>query len=194
MDRVLDAQGLAQGFVTLFILSCLLLAIGAGVLEALLTLRDGWRNQSPSPELMKAAEELVAATVKFPGTTGWERGKRGGMCPGCETPGDATNTVAAIINNTPMDPSDAEYLRKLAERLAECEAERLEQALLNGKGSEREARLLARLAEALRLLRRYRTETPLGHQPHMIAHEADAVLRTADSPEPRESDVQEGNR
>lgn len=26
------------------------------------------------------------------------------------------------------------------------------------------------------LLRRYRTETPLGHQPHMIAHEVDAAL------------------
>lgn len=26
------------------------------------------------------------------------------------------------------------------------------------------------------LLRRYRTETPIGHQPHMIAHEVDAVL------------------
>lgn len=27
-----------------------------------------------------------------------------------------------------------------------------------------------------RLLRRYRAETPLGHQPHMIAHEVDAAL------------------
>ena len=26
------------------------------------------------------------------------------------------------------------------------------------------------------LLRRYRTETPLGHQPHMISHEVDAAL------------------
>jgi glycerate-2-kinase len=34
-------------------------------------------------------------------------------------------------------------------------------------------------AEALRLLRRYRAETPLGHQPHMIAHEADAMLAAA---------------
>jgi hypothetical protein len=31
-------------------------------------------------------------------------------------------------------------------------------------------------AELVRLLRRYRTETPLGHQPHMIAHEVDAAL------------------
>lgn len=29
------------------------------------------------------------------------------------------------------------------------------------------------------LLRRYRTETPLGHQPHMIAHEVDAALAGA---------------
>lgn len=36
-----------------------------------------------------------------------------------------------------------------------------------------------RLAEAERLLRRYRTETPLGNQPHMIAHEADAFLGRA---------------
>lgn len=82
--------------------------------------------------------------------------------------------------------SRAEF-KAMEARLAECEAERLEQALLNGKGSEREARLLARLDEALRLLRRYRTETPLGHQPHMIAHEADAVLRTADSAKPAHS-------
>ena len=26
------------------------------------------------------------------------------------------------------------------------------------------------------MLLRYRTETPLGHQPHMIAHEVDAIL------------------
>lgn len=31
-------------------------------------------------------------------------------------------------------------------------------------------------SELRRLLARYRDETPLGHQPHMIAHEADAVL------------------
>lgn len=30
--------------------------------------------------------------------------------------------------------------------------------------------------ELLRLVKRYRAETPLGHQPHMIAHEADAAI------------------
>ena len=30
--------------------------------------------------------------------------------------------------------------------------------------------------ERLRLVKRYRAETPLGHQPHMIAHEADAAI------------------
>lgn len=34
----------------------------------------------------------------------------------------------------------------------------------------------ARVQELERLLRRYRNETPLGHQPHMIAHEVDAAL------------------
>ena len=29
------------------------------------------------------------------------------------------------------------------------------------------------------LLTRYRNETPLGHQPHMIAHEVDAALTAA---------------
>ena len=33
-----------------------------------------------------------------------------------------------------------------------------------------------RIAELEGLLRRYRTETPLGHQPHMIAHKVDAAL------------------
>ena len=30
------------------------------------------------------------------------------------------------------------------------------------------------------ITRRYRDETPIGHQPHMIAHIADAALRLAD--------------
>lgn len=30
--------------------------------------------------------------------------------------------------------------------------------------------------EMANLLRRYRYETPLGHQPHMIAHKADELL------------------
>lgn len=33
--------------------------------------------------------------------------------------------------------------------------------------------------ELLRLVKRYRAETPLGHQPHMIAHEADAAIAKA---------------
>lgn len=32
------------------------------------------------------------------------------------------------------------------------------------------------VGRAVELLRRYRNETPLGHQPHMIADEADAAL------------------
>ena len=37
-------------------------------------------------------------------------------------------------------------------------------------------KLQADLAAARALLRRYRNETPLGHQPHMIAQEVDAAL------------------
>jgi len=33
-----------------------------------------------------------------------------------------------------------------------------------------------RIAELEALLKRYRTETPLGHQPHMIAHKVDEIL------------------
>ena len=36
-----------------------------------------------------------------------------------------------------------------------------------------------KLHEAIRLLVRYRQETPPGHQPHMISHEADAAIDAA---------------
>jgi hypothetical protein len=38
------------------------------------------------------------------------------------------------------------------------------------------ARLRAACLELKLLLKRYRDETPLGHQPHMIAHQVDKVL------------------
>lgn len=48
---------------------------------------------------------------------------------------------------------------------------------------EQAAALLLALADAhdkmLALLVRYRNETPLGHQPHMIAYEADAAIDAA---------------
>ena len=37
-------------------------------------------------------------------------------------------------------------------------------------------RLRTENAELRRLLARYRDETPLGHQPHMIAHQVDEAL------------------
>jgi chromosome segregation ATPase len=37
-------------------------------------------------------------------------------------------------------------------------------------------KLRAERDEAVEVVRRYRTETPLGHQPHMIAHVADEIL------------------
>lgn len=42
--------------------------------------------------------------------------------------------------------------------------------------AEQLVRLRTENAELRRLLTRYRDETPLGHQPHMIAHLADGAL------------------
>ncbi len=38
------------------------------------------------------------------------------------------------------------------------------------------ARLIAAAPKILALLKRYRDETPLGHQPHMIANEVDELI------------------
>ena len=40
--------------------------------------------------------------------------------------------------------------------------------------------LISAAPELLALVKRYRAETPLGHQPHMIAHEADAAIAKAE--------------
>ena len=45
-----------------------------------------------------------------------------------------------------------------------------------------------REAELVRLLKRYRHETPLGHQPHMIAAEVDGILATHESQNARSGD------
>jgi hypothetical protein len=44
---------------------------------------------------------------------------------------------------------------------------------------EANARLIAAAPGLLELVIRYRNETPLGHQPHMIAHLADAAIAKA---------------
>ncbi len=51
-----------------------------------------------------------------------------------------------------------------------------EEALLKEAADEIE-RLGTENAELRRLLARYRDETPLGHQPHMIVHQVDEALR-----------------
>jgi hypothetical protein len=47
------------------------------------------------------------------------------------------------------------------------------------------------LADAIKLLRRYRNETPLGHQPSMIAHLADDVLAQHDHSAKAEAGLRE---
>lgn len=66
-------------------------------------------------------------------------------------------TSGHALMRVPVDETDPDtVLRDCQTRIAELEAER----------------------DKLRaLLARYRNETPLGHQPHMIAHEVDAALQ-----------------
>lgn len=47
---------------------------------------------------------------------------------------------------------------------------------VRGKSEIAKSAVMDRIELLERLLRRYRNETPLGHQPHMIAHEVDEVL------------------
>lgn len=63
---------------------------------------------------------------------------------------------------------------KLSQELYESQGE----AIL-AEHSDRAEALENRIAELERLLLCYRTETPLGHQPCMIAHEVDAILGRA---------------
>lgn len=69
-----------------------------------------------------------------------------------------------------------------------CESEICKQCeakynlMSNSQPTEQAKRIAALEAENEKLralLARYRNETPLGHQPHMIAHEVDEALREA---------------
>jgi hypothetical protein len=76
----------------------------------------------------------------------------------------------------------AERYRKAALKRDEARAElaRLTELLSDVRAVEAElAEKSDEIARLTTLLARYRNETPLGHQPHMIAHEADAVLDAA---------------
>ena len=75
---------------------------------------------------------------------------------------------------------EAKQLSRISELVQQCKKLRAERNAVRVKV---EQPLLLRIrelesdnAELRRLLTRYRNETPLGHQPHMIAHEADKVL------------------
>jgi hypothetical protein len=83
---------------------------------------------------------------------------------------DALRSNAAFIRSFAFSPrEDTEWFAASLDRLA-ARAD----ALATANKAQHDA-----LKEAARLLRRYRAETPLGHQPHMIAHEADAAIARA---------------
>jgi uncharacterized membrane protein YccC len=66
-----------------------------------------------------------------------------------------------------------------AKEIAELRAEAAANFIRAREWAERAGRLEAEAAELRKLLARYRDETPLGHQPHMIAHQADEALGRA---------------
>ena len=79
-----------------------------------------------------------------------------------------------------------EGVEKLERELAAAQKEVMIQASFFAVECDMRKKAEAALAEAqaeiarlLALLVRYRNETPLGHQPHMIAHEADAAIDAA---------------
>ena len=87
------------------------------------------------------------------------------------------------------NPAQAlEYARdRVAELEAECAAQERITESLNASWHSKclrleteNARLRARLATARELLTRYRTQTPIGHQPHMICGDVDAWLAGED--------------
>lgn len=93
----------------------------------------------------------------------------------------STDGWEALRNHARRLERERDGLRTENERLRTIipgQVERLNDELCDENDLLRAERDTAR--EALRkvttLLRRYRTETPIGHQPHMIAHEVDAVL------------------
>lgn len=84
--------------------------------------------------------------------------------------------------------ADGQPQQANARRLVACwntcegyETEELERIAQSPAGMraysvETVAALTAQRDELLALLIRYRNETPLGHQPHMVAHEVDAAI------------------
>ena len=115
--------------------------------------------------------------------------------PRTDALGDQPLTLSDITPPYPVLTRWYDFARTL-ERELTAERQRCEAALADAahvrqtNANYREENLLAieraeqaesRAASAVALLRRYRNETPLGHQPHMIAHEADATLAALDA-------------
>jgi hypothetical protein len=77
-------------------------------------------------------------------------------------------------------PEMRDTIEAQAKRIAELEGELLVcEHNFTGAAIELDERR-EQCEELAALLRRYRKETPLGHQPHMIAHQADEALAKLD--------------
>lgn len=81
------------------------------------------------------------------------------------------------MNAASFHRQKADQLRELPELDAKA-AEIAEQVAFDAGAASRDAEI----AELVALLTRYRNETPLGHQPHMIAHLVDEALAKVRKP------------
>ena len=79
----------------------------------------------------------------------------------------------------------ADFCRQLERELKEMHATALDYAASSAKAHAELSKagdLLSENRKLRSLLSRYRKETPLGNQPHMIAHEVDAILDSQNTP------------
>jgi hypothetical protein len=83
--------------------------------------------------------------------------------------------LADLLESCPLTVGDAQQAVAAAELRRLHEENELNKALVL-EAQEMAIQLSGANQELLALVKRYRAGTPLGHQPHMIADEADAAL------------------
>lgn len=86
--------------------------------------------------------------------------------------------LLGYVNGKPCIGGVVQLASKAADALASLTEARDTYADLYARRCAELARLERVVGEAFSFLRRYRNETPLGNQPHMIAHIVDTFLAT----------------